>query len=62
MFFPFTFKGEFVGADGSVKNPPNVATKPNIRTTTIIDEPEKSRKYFYIVVTYFMLCCNDCSI
>ena len=45
MFFPFTFKGEFVGADGSVKNPPNVATKPNIRTATIIDEPVEERPF-----------------
>ena len=37
--FEFTFNGDEEGAEGSVKQPPTVATSPNIRIATIIDDP-----------------------
>jgi hypothetical protein len=45
IFLPFIFKGEFDGADGSVKNPPKVATKPRIKTATIIVELVDERPF-----------------
>jgi hypothetical protein len=45
IFLPFIFNGEFDGADGSVKNPPKVATKPKINTATMIDEPVEDKPF-----------------
>ena len=45
IFLPFIFNGEFEGADGSVKNPPKVATKPKIKTATIMDEPVDDKPF-----------------
>ena len=45
IFLPFTLNGEFVGAEGSVKNPPKVATRPNISMATIIEELEEERPF-----------------
>ena len=45
IFLPFIFNGEFEGADGSVKNPPKVATKPKINTATMMDEPVDDKPF-----------------
>ena len=45
IFLPLIFSGEFEGADGSVRNPPKVATKPKISTATMIDDPVDDRPF-----------------
>ena len=45
MFLPLIFRGEFEGADGSVRNPPKVATKPKISTATMIDDPVDDKPF-----------------
>ena len=45
IFLPFIFNGEFEGADGSVKNPPKVATRPKINNATMIDEPVDDKPF-----------------
>jgi hypothetical protein len=44
-FLPLIFRGEFEGADGSVRNPPKVATKPKISTATMIDDPVDDKPF-----------------
>ena len=55
IFLPLIFSGEFEGADGSVRNPPKVATKPKISTATMIDDPVDDRPFLYFEVQTFRI-------